>query len=48
MKLWTHHSSSFRIDSLVLPIDPTKGQYYKQQLGGGVRFPLLCPGHQVG
>src|SRR5438034_1594324 len=31
MQLWTHHPSSFRIDALVLPIDPRRGQHWNYQ-----------------
>jgi len=31
MKLWTHHPSSFRVETLLDPIDPKQGQYWNYQ-----------------
>src|SRR5262245_30671146 len=42
MQLWTHHPSSFRVDALVLPIDPKRGEYWNQQMGN-FRYREVAP-----
>lgn len=43
MQLWTHHASGFRLDSLPLPLDPRRGEFWNRPHGPNFCYRTVVP-----
>ena len=43
MRLWTHHSSSFKLDDPDIRVDSTRGSHWRKKRGANFRYKQVLP-----